>query len=65
VLEGQLTVVDDPATGERWINDTATGEWYIVDFVRLNELRQEGRLDMLPPVEQALVGYMVTVSEFA
>jgi hypothetical protein len=65
VLEGQLTVVDDPATGERWINDCETGEWYVLNIERLNQLHEEGRLNSLPPTQKALVGYMLTVSEFA
>lgn len=64
VLKG-LTVVDDPVTGDRWVYDPETRDWYMVDWGRIAELHESGGLDSMPPLQQALVGYMCLASEFA
>jgi hypothetical protein len=65
VLSVHLALVDDPATGERWVQDAATGDWFVVDFERIRDLYTSGALVDRDPLERALVSYLCAQPEFA
>ena len=65
MLESHLALVDDPATGERWVQDAATGDWFVVDFERIRDMFVSGALVNMDPLERLLVSYLCAEPEFA
>jgi hypothetical protein len=50
-------LVDDPATGQRWLV-LPGGEWAEIDAAALNELAASGRLATLPAETQVMAAWL-------